>query len=477
MTATTTTSAGRGTLREVLRVALPLVMASSGHAIRLLADRIMLAHYSQDAIAAALPAGLTCFMLMSFFLGTAGYVNTFVAQYTGARRPARVGISVWQGLYLALFGGVLIALSADLVAGPIFKLMGHAPSVQREQVRYFTTLSRFSPAPIMLATLLAFWSGRGRTRVVMLIELACAVCNVVINYLLIFGRAGFPEMGMVGAGIGTGLSSLLGLIVAYTLFMLPANRRRFNTRPARTLDLKLLRRLVTYGAPNGLEFMLGLTAFNTFVAMVGRYGVSALEAANMAFGLNAVAFIPIIGLGMTASILVGQGIGAGRIDTARRAVRNSLLIALVYVGVMCAFFVFTPGIVLSVFARQGDVLQQEALDMARRCLRFIAAYLLFDATYITYNHAIKGAGDTRFAMIASISLAWGTLVLPCGVVLYLDGSVWTLWRILVAHVVLAAVVMYARYRSGKWEHMKVVEEHVVPSEIPGSAAAIELDRA
>jgi len=451
-------------------------MASSGHAIRLLADRMMLAHYSQEAIAAALPGGLTCFMLMSFFMGTAGYVNTFVAQYTGAGRPERVGISIWQGLYVALFGGALIAATADFTAGPIFHLMGHAPAVRTEQIRYYTTLCRFSPAPIMLVTLLAFWSGRGRTWVVMLVELFCAVINIVLNYLLIFGRFGFPELGVVGAGIGTGVSSLLGFALAARLFLAPVNRALFGTLPRVTLDPGLLGRLLRFGAPNGFEFMLKLAAFNAFVAMLGRYGTAELEAVNMAFGLNAVAFIPIIGLGMTASIMVGQGIGAGRISTAQRAVRNTLLLAAAYVAVMALVFLCAPGMVLAGFVRQGDLPQQDVLAMAQRCLRFIAAYLLFDAVCITYSHAIKGAGDTRFAMTAGVLLAWGTLVLPCGVVLRFGGSFWTLWHIVVAHVMLAGLVYYARYRSGRWQGMKVIEEPVVPSEIPGTAAAIELDR-
>ncbi|MCE9613608.1 MAG: MATE family efflux transporter [Lentisphaerae bacterium] len=459
----------------LLRLAMPLILASSGHAIRMLSDRIMLAHYSQDAIAAAMPAGLTCFTLMAFFIGTAGYVNTFVAQYTGAERPARVGLAVWQGLYLSLLGGILIALAGW--AGPaIFAWMGHAASVQVEQVAYFKVLCWGSAPALMLSTLLTFWSGRGHTRTVMAIELTGAAANVVLNWFLIFGHGGCPRLGVVGAALATVISSLISLLIAAVLFLRPRERERFGTRPARTFDAELMRRLLRFGLPNGVQFMLDLAAFNLFIALLGRVGVVELEAANMAFSLNAVTFIPLFGLGVSVSILVGQGVGAGHLDQARRAVRSAVILALVYSAAMGALFLLATDWTLAPFARPNDPAQGAVMATAARAMRFIAAYLVFDALYIIYSHAIKGAGDTRFAMIMGLALSWGTLVLPCFVAVHLGCSVWTLWRLLVVHVMLAGVVFGLRYRAGHWSRMRVVEDGVVPGEPPGSGTALALDR-
>ena len=140
---TPTLSPDAGSFRHVLRLATPLVLASSGHAIRLMADRIMLARYSQDAIAASFPAGLAAFVMMCFFFGTAGYVNTFIAQYAGADQHRRTGLAVWQGIYISLVGGLLISLLSGI--GPsLFRWMGHTTSVQALQVRYFEILCHFS---------------------------------------------------------------------------------------------------------------------------------------------------------------------------------------------------------------------------------------------------------------------------------------------------------------------------------------------
>lgn len=462
-----------GGVAGVLRVAMPLVVASSGHALRLFADRVMLAQYSAEAIAASMPSGLLCFTMMSFFIGTAGYANAFVAQYMGAGMERRVGTAVWQGLFLSVAGGLAVALSA-LAAPAMFAWMGHGAEVQAEQVIYYRALARYSFAGIGLSAVNAFWSGRGRTGTVMGIELMSAGLNIVLNAAFIFGRFGAPQMGIEGAGLATGWSNLAGLVLALTLFLRPRHRRTYGTFPRPLFDPALAARLFRFGAPNGLQFMLDLMAFNLFVVFIGRTGAAALEAANIAFSLNALAFLPIIGLGTTASILVGQGVGAGDIALARRSVRSAFILAVLYNVGVGGLLVFLPGPMLALFVRAGDPAQAETLRIAAVCLRYIAAYLVFDAACIVYSHAIKGAGDTHFALRAGLALSWGTLVLPCYVALRLGAPSWVLWWILVIHVALAAAVYYARYVQGRWTAMRVIES-ADGRPPPAAGAAAEID--
>lgn len=445
-----------GSMRHLLRLATPLILASSGHAVRLLSDRIMLARYSQEAIAAAMPAGLACFVLMSLFIGTGGYVNAFVSQYAGAGQWRKIGQAVWQGLFLAVLGGVLVALLGQ--TGPIlFRWMGHRDAVQVQQILYFQTLCRLSMPPILLATLLSFWSGRGITKTVMVIELTAALVNVSLNSLLIYGRGGFPEMGIFGAAIATGTSNMIGLLIALVLFFHPRNRQRFNTLPRKLFHPKLLVRLLRFGLPNGLQFMLDIAAFNVFVAFLGRFGMMELEATNIAFGVNTVVFIPMIGLGMSTSILTGQCVGGGRTDLVQRALRNALLLGLTYSALLGSVFIGAPDMILTVFRRSGDPDQAAALVMAAGFLRYIAAYLILANTFLTYSHAIKGAGDTRFSLGIGVALSWGSLVAPCYVAARLHAGIWVMWQIFVAHIALAGLVFYWRYRTGKWKHMHVIE--------------------
>ncbi|MDA0322072.1 MAG: MATE family efflux transporter [Verrucomicrobia bacterium] len=440
-----------------MRIGAPLVLASAGHAFRLFIDRVMLARYSPEAIAASMPAGMLCFSLMAFFIGTTGYVNTFVAQYSGAGQRRETGSAVWQGLYIAAIGGIVMAI-ISLQSEAIFALMGHAPEVQAEEVPYFRVMSCLGFPTIALSALNAFWSGRGRTRVVMAIELLCAGVNVALNAILIFGYAGIPEMGIVGAGIATSIASACGALLGAYLFLRPSNRSTYGTWPLRTFNPDLFRRVIRFGLPNGVQLGLELLAFMVFVAVLGRQGSSELEAANIAFSLNAMAFLPMLGLGVAVSVIVGQSVGAGNIPVAQRAVRSGFIMAVLCDLVIGSAFLLAPDAIISVFARAGDAAQAATLKMAKHCLFFVTAYLLFDAVYLVYSHAIKGAGDTRYALCAGILVSWGTLALPTWIAVRGGASFWTLWAILVVHVFIAAAVFATRYFGGKWQGMRVIEE-------------------
>ena len=189
--------------RRVLRISLPLVVSMATTMILEVTDRIFLAHYSLDAIAAATPGGLTAFLFIAFFMGVGSYVNVFVAQYTGAGSMHRVGSALWQGVYFAVFAGA--ALSAlSFVAVPLFDLVGHGEAIRRLEVSYFRILCLGGGFCVLEATLACFFSGRGLTRPVMLIHLAGMLLNIPLNYALINGRWIFPEMGIAGAGLGNG---------------------------------------------------------------------------------------------------------------------------------------------------------------------------------------------------------------------------------------------------------------------------------
>ena len=443
-------AADRGCLLDVLRVAFPLIMAASSHALKLFTDRIMLSRHSPEALGASLSAGITCFTLIAFFMGTAGYANTFVAQYTGARRLDRVGASVWQGIYLALGGGLILSL-ASFAARPLFALFGHGVAVEVQQTAYFRILASCGVLPLLSGAVLSFWSGRGRTWIVFAISFSTVLVNVGLNWILISGNWGFPRLGIAGAGLATVTSSAAGLVFGLCLFWSTANRKAFDTLPAKTFDRDLFVRLLRFGVPNGVHMLLDVAAFNAFVVLLGRVGQNELEASAIAFSMNAIGFVPMIGLGMSVVILVGQAIGAEDVPLAKRSVASARTISLAYMGGLALLFIACPDLLVRLFSASP---QTHAL--ARQFLRYIAAYLVFDGIFIIYHSAVKGAGDTHFAMYAGVAIAWVCMVFPCYLLLRGGYSVWAMWSVFVVFVMLAATVFYLRYRSGRWETMRVI---------------------
>ena len=442
-----------GSMWEILKIALPLVLASSAHAVNLLADRIMLEHYSAEAVAGSMAAGLTSFTLSCFFLGIIGYTGTFVAQYYGANAKDRVGTAVWQGIFLSMIGGCLLA-SGWFWGGWLFSQFGHDPSVVAQEVEYFRLLSLGGILLLLNSAFCAVWGGRGKTGMIMTVNLITTALNVPFNYALIYGRWGCPELGIAGAAWGTNLSALASCLILGGFFFLPASSRRHFGTCSRIFDWGLFKRLIRYGTPNGIQFALDLASFNVFIIVLGRYGVAIQAGASIAFGLNSLAFTPMIGIGQTVSILVGQSIGAQDIEHARRSVASARNLVLIYMAFMGLIFIFRPELVLWGFSGRNP----EAIAIAKIMLRFIACFLLFDGLFIVYSNAIRAAGDTLFSMIAGTSMALLMQATPSIVLGYFKINVWLIWVCIVIYIITAGTVFYLRYRGGKWTRMKVIED-------------------
>lgn len=447
--------------REVLLTAAPLIMAAMGHAINLFVDRLMLANYSSLSVSAAFPAGLTAFALSCIFVGTIGYSNTFIAQYFGAQNYQRIGTAVWQGIFIALFGGVIM-MGGYFWARPLFDFFGHQADVRVLEVQYHQIICMGMIFMLLSIALGAFWSGRGKTSMVMWTNIIVTAINIPCNYVLIFGYRFsddfiIPEMGIAGAAYGTLFASFCGMLMYAIPFLARANNRQLYRTATKIWDWQLCKRMLRFGTPSGVQLFLDLTSFNVFVILLGNINIVVQEAASIAFGLNALAFIPMIGLGQTVAILVGQAVGARDIKHAEQSVRSALVLILLYMSVMAFFFIVHPELILSWFVRANDEKQIEVMIMAKYFLYFIATYLLFDGLFVVYCNAIKGAGDTRFAMWMGSALAWLVFAIPCLLCYKLGGGVWHLWSILVIYVIFCGAIFYYRYRTGLWKKMRVIE--------------------
>ncbi len=448
-----------GSFAEVFRIALPLILSNSCHAVNMFTDRLMLTHFSREAVAAAFTGGLTNFTISCIFVGTIGYTGTFVAQYEGAGRRDRIGSAVWQGIWLSVFGGLLL-LTGLFWARPMFELFGHDPAVTEQETTYFQILCRGGIVYLLIGAVSSFWTGRGKTALVLAVSFIITLFNLPLNYIFIFGKLGLRPMGIAGAAWGTVLSALIGLVIYFALFFSPEARRNFATGRA-AVDSELLRRMIHYGLPNGIQLALDLLAFNTFSLLLGCYGVAVHEASSIAFGINNIAFCPIIGIGMTVSILAGQGVGAGNIPFARKSLRNGMIIVMVYTLIMILLFTVFQRMVLAPFVRSGDPEQAEAIRMAGIMLCFISFYLLFDGVNITVSNALRGAGDTRFPMWTITVVGLLGFAAPCLLLYFMKQPWWSLWLALVAEVILLSVIFSLRYLGGKWTRMRVIEEAAV----------------
>jgi MATE family multidrug resistance protein len=447
-----------GGYREVLVVAIPLILSTATWSVQHFVDRMFLTWYSPEAIAAAMPAGMLNFSMVSIFMGTAGYVTTFVAQYYGARQFHRIGPALWQGVYVSLLGGLAIVCAIPF-AEPVFRLVGHSPLVQQNEVEYFRILCLGGGAYAASYALSGFFSGRGKTWPVLWVNVATTVVNLVLDYALIFGHWGFPELGIRGAGIATVAAGVFSLLMFLVLLSSGSNNDTFHTIKGWRLEKDLFVRLLRYGFPSGVQFFLEMAGFTAFVLLVGRLGIASLAATNIAFNINTLAFMPMIGCGIAVSVLVGQYLGGDKPDRAQSVVYSGFHLTLVYMISIAAAYVLVPDVFVAPFALRADPGGfSEIYGYSIILLRFVAVYSVFDTMNIIFCSAIKGAGDTRYVMLVTVILSVFVFVLPVYlVVVVFEFGLMIAWVFATAYITLLGFIFYIRFLGGKWKTMRVIE--------------------
>lgn len=444
--------------RDVLRISMPLAISMASTSIMQITDRIFLGRYSVEAIAAALPAGILAFLFISFFMGVASYVNVFIAQYTGAAKPEKVAASLWQGIYFSLAGWLLLASMAYALT-PLLVRGGHPQDVLELEILYFRILMLGAGLPLLDTTLSGFYSGRGLTRTVMIVNMIGAAVNIPLDYVLINGIGFFPEMGIRGAGIATVAAWTVIVAIYIPLVFSRENEKSFKTRSRWNFNPDLFRRFVKFGMSNGVQFFLDIFAVTFFVYMVGRLGTIVLAASNIALSIDGISFFPAYGIAVGVSTLVGQAVGSGRPDYARRATRCAFHITCVWMLLMGCLYILIPDQLISMFRPHDLTAVQftEVLKHGRIYMLFMAAYIMFDGLALVYSGALKGSGDVVFVMKSVGFFCVSLMVVPCylGVEVF-DWDDCFLWSIFTAYVLVLSLVFYFRFKSGRWEKMKVI---------------------
>ena len=449
---------GEGGYRQFLVIAFPLILSTGALSVQHFVDRMFLSWYSPKAIAAAMPAGMLNFCIMSLFIGTAGYVNTFVAQYFGAGQKHRIGPAVWQGIYVSALGGLGMMLLAPF-SEPIFSLVGHDVTIRKLEVEYFAILC-LGAGPMIASTALAgFFSGRGRTWPVMWVNIMATGINLVLDYVLVFGSWGFPEMGIRGAGIATVLAGVFSLLVYIPLVCRPLYDVKYRTLNGWRFEKELFLRLVRFGFPSGVQFFLDMSGFTVFILLIGHLGTVSLAASNIAFNISTLSFMPMIGSSIAISVLVGQYLGKNQPEMATTSVYSGFHLTFAYMSVIALAYLFVPGLFVLPFAAGADAADfSEIYRLTALLLRFVAVYSIFDTMNLVFASAIKGAGDTRYVMFAIVITSALVLVAPTylGVVI-MGWGVMASWINVSAYVIVLSFIFLIRFLGGKWKFMRVIE--------------------
>jgi MATE family multidrug resistance protein len=451
-------TSNKGTVGEMLAIAAPMVISQGCETLMIFTDRLFMSKLGPEQMSAVMMGGLAAFMTTTFLIGITGYSNALVAQYFGAGKKNRCGTVVTQAGLIALLGYPLILALCPLV-NRFFDISGIAPAQLAPQKTYFTIIVFGTIFGLLRNCLSGFFSGIGKTRYVMIAALTSLVVNAGAAYLLIFGKFGFPALGIKGAAIGAIIGGFAGFAVLLGQYLRYMSHQEFGIAQSFRYDAEVMGRLVRFGWPAGLEMFSNIIAFTCMITLLHAEGLVTATAATIVFNWDLVSFVPLIGIQIGVTSLVGRYMGAGSPDTAHQATMAGLKLGWIYSGVVLIAFAVFPQPLVDLFRPLGaSTVFDAARPLAIFMVRVAAVYVMVDTMFAIFTGALRGAGDTVWAMIITGTLHWALVPILFTVLRVLHWSPRAGWVSIVCVFISFGGLIIWRYASGRWREIKVVAE-------------------
>ncbi len=447
-------SIDRSDIKRIFAIMLPALVEMVLSQVFGMVDTIMLGN-SAASTAAIAAVGLTNtpFNLFNGVI-TALNVGTTagVAWAIGAKDRESAKAITRTAIMMNLLIGTVVALILFTQAEWIITFMKAEPDAYGYAVEYLRIIAVGMLPMIVCYGITGALRGAGETRLPMYYNLFANAMNVVGNYLLIYGKFGFPEMGVAGAGLSTTISRFIALILALCVLFGRKHPIQLGFRDDFRLRIQWLRRILKVGSTSAAEQLIMQLGFMSFALTVSSLGTAMFAAHQIALSINGLTWTPAQALGVAATTMTGQRLGAGEPIKARDSVRMIHRVGLCMSVVMMAFFLCLARQVAGLYTPDTETAMHAA-----SALRMVAIGLPFIFTQLPLAAGLRGAGDTVFPLVASTIGIWTFRVLVAPVFVNVLG--WGLvgaWLSIVLDQGTRAAVNYWRFRSGKWMTRKSI---------------------
>ncbi len=438
----------KDTMIELMRIAIPMIVSQGAFAVMIFTDRYFMSQIDPIHMAAALGGGVAAFFSFCFFSGLFSYANALSAQYLGAGEIEKCPKVVTQGIIMVLMSVPILIVITLLVAG-IFEGMDHDPIQVELEKSYYQILMLGVVLTLSKICISSYFAGIARTKLVMICDVCGLILNVPLCYAMVFGKFGFPELGIIGAGVSTLISTLFALLLFIFCYFRKEHRERFRVMESFKLDSGILKRFVRLGFPSGLELFLNVAAFNLFLLMFQGYGIVEGASAAIVFNWDILSFVPMVGLNIGLISMIGRFVGAQDMERANEAIAAGFILGLSYSAALAFIYITFRFALVEVFAPPaGDF--SEIVELAGFMMVGLSSYAMADAIIQVCGGVLRGAGDTRWIMYTSVTLHWIMLVAQYLIIRVFEWGPKASWLAFVVMILAIAVVFVGRLRSGRW---------------------------
>ncbi len=438
-------------LKRILILAMPIIGGMISQNVLNLVDTAMVGTLGNPALAAVGLGGFATFMCQALILGISTGVQAMAARRKGQGREHETAGPLNTGILIAFSVGLVFSAVLFFLVPVLYPYLNGDPEVIEDGVPYLRVRVLVILFVGINFSFRGYWNAVDLSRLYMGTLVFMHICNILLNYTLIFGKFGAPELGVTGAGIGSALATVLGTLV---YFLLGFRYARANGFLATIPSLREVKDLVKLSLPNGIQQLFFAAGFTAMYWIVGKVGTLELAAANVLINITLVAILPGIGLGLSAATLVGQALGREDPRDAARWGWDVVKVGLVGMAVLGLPMWLIPDFLLSQFIHDPAT-----LDVARLPMRIVGMTIAFEAIGLVLMNALLGAGDSRRVMMVSIASQW-LVFLPLA---YWFGPVMgfgllAIWLLQASYRALQAMIYGFLWHRGSWASIKLETE-------------------
>ncbi len=414
--------------------------------LQVITDLIMVGRISAFAVAAV---GLGLQSLMFVFavltllhVGTSALLSRFVG--AGHMKRASTGLSTL--LQFAFVLSLPMMLLWYVLASNIYVWFGTVPEVIALGEDYVQMLTWMLPFVFVKLVFVTALNAAGDTKTPMYIKIGSIVLNVFLNYLFIFGNLGFPELGVMGAAVGTVIVNILELLIYAWLYL----RRKMPYIPMFHYSRSLLKRALKVGIPASFERSLTFSSFMLFTVIITHYGTEVLAGYQIGLRVEGLAFMPGIGFTIAAMALMGQGLGAKKPLQAREDV---ILVLKYTVGLMFSlsfFMIFMPEQIVWIFTDDVQTIKEASLY-----LRIVGVSQIPLAFNFVLSGALRGAGDTKRTLKINLTSLWFVRIIPAFLFSWYFDNILFVYLAMISDTFVKAIWLWMTFNKGEWQKIKV----------------------
>lgn len=427
-----------------MSIAVPIMLGMASQNLLNLVDTAFVGRLGEDALAAVGMGGFANWLVVAFLIGLGSGVQATASRRLGEGKRSETASGLNAALVVAVVIGVPVAWLGIQFAEEYFALLNGDPAVRAQGGQYLA--ARFVAVPFVAAnfSFRGFWNGTNRSLFYMSTLVAMHAVNIFLDYALIFGAFGFPEMGVAGAGYATSISLMFGTLIYVVLAWVQARREGFMR-----LDTlaSVMPRVLRLSVPAGLQQVLFSGGFVVFYVIAGKVGTDALAASTVIINLLLVCVLPAVGLGLTGASLVGQALGAEDVEEARRWGWSSAVLGSMVMGVLGMTLAIGARFWLRIFIPDDP----HIVEMAALPLMVVGAFQAIDGVGVVLLNVLVGIGDTMAALRINLFAQW-IVFLPTAYVfsVELGFGLIALWAGMSGYRLLLAILTAWRFHHGAW---------------------------